>query len=223
MPDVLEVRLHHQPRRNLRLIGQFKVVFIARHQAVGTGPGHVAGILALARTGAANAPAQPDRVVVTSPERGLQVQARVNGEADQVTIAAIARGAHENTQRTRGLDGRPPDHLVNDAVHHPVAPVPARDAGGVIGAAKGLSHVVVAVIGKSGGVVISAQFIDARQAGIFRHVGRIGGLRIECVLQFGNQQRAITHVEVCAIGAVIGLAGGIAVAAQYCARGLLDG
>ncbi len=70
------------------------MVFVALHQRM-----TVAVELALPRTGAADAPAQPDRVVVTSPERGLQVQPRVDGEADHVAVAPVARGAHECPQR----------------------------------------------------------------------------------------------------------------------------
>ncbi|CAM3294189.1 hypothetical protein KOXY103107_17335 [Komagataeibacter xylinus] len=198
------------------------MIFIALHGRVG-GQGRVAVELPLARTGPANAPAQTDRVVIAALERGLEVQARINGEADQVAVAAIAGGTHEQAHRPGRCDGRPPEHLVNDAIHHPVAPVPARYAGGVIRAAERLAQVVVAVVGELRGIVVAAQLVHARQAGVLGRVRHIGGLGVERVLQFGHQQRAGAHVEVRAVGAVIGLAGGVGVAAQRRAGGLLDG
>ncbi|GCD51265.1 hypothetical protein NBRC106471_2821 [Acetobacter pasteurianus subsp. pasteurianus LMG 1262 = NBRC 106471] len=102
------------------------MVLIALHRCTG-----VTIIPPLARRGPANAPAQPHRVIVTPLEGRLEVDTRINGKADHVAISPIACGTRKNAHRLRRLKRGPPDHLVNNAIDHPVAPIPPRNARGV--------------------------------------------------------------------------------------------
>src|SRR3981189_1521612 len=128
--DVLQFRLQHPPRRQLRLVDRLDHDFSAAHRIEDVSEQSGVGIEAPRIVPDPRiAGGDPDLVVGPTRHETFVEQASVGIEADQVAIVRYAANAEEPGQALVGAPGNAIKRLIDDAVDADVAAVVERNAG----------------------------------------------------------------------------------------------
>src|SRR5262245_25822505 len=176
--DILQFRLQHPPRRELRLIHHLDRGFSAAYRIEEVSEEadiliESARVVAHARISGGD----PDLVVRPARHESFVEQAAVGIEADQVAIVRHAAGAKER-RKALVLGARDTiEHLIDHAVEDLVAGVIERNAGGGRTRER-LSRIVVTLIAEARtGVPPAADPVGARKPiGILALVGQVARL-----------------------------------------------